>query len=185
MLFCYIFAMWFIVSQVAGGIALVLVVIGYFVKDKIKFLFLNAIANVFYALSFIFANSFVAGIGTFISILRVFLLFIFEKKNKPYPIYLLIIFSIVYIINGIIFFTDFYDIIPICTSILFSSAMWIKNMEYVRYAMLLPNILITIYALIRAVYTSALLDFMEVVVIIVAIIYFHIKKKKEFNLDLM
>lgn len=64
-------------------------------------------------------------------------------------------------------------------------AMCIKDMQKLRYALLIPNILITIYALIFKVYTTALLDFMEVVIIIVAILTFQIKKKKEFNKNLL
>ena len=64
-------------------------------------------------------------------------------------------------------------------------AMWIKDMQKLRYALLIPNILITIYALIFKVYTTALLDFMEVVIIVVAILTFQIKKKKEFNKNLL
>ncbi len=41
----------FVLSQIMGGIALILVAIGYFFKNKVKFLFIQIIANIFYALS--------------------------------------------------------------------------------------------------------------------------------------
>ena len=57
----------FITSQVMGGIALVLVVISVCLKNKKQFFVLQTVANVFYALSFVFADAMVAGINSFIS----------------------------------------------------------------------------------------------------------------------
>lgn len=168
----------FILTQVTGAIALILVCISYFLHSKNNFLIFQVFANIFYALSFVFTGSLVAGIGTFISIFRVLLFYILERKNQNIPFFLIIIFSAVYIINGIIFFKSYLDIIPICTSILFTVAMWMKNIQFVRYFMILPNVLIAIYALLCQAYVTACLDFIEAIVVIIAIIKYHLEQKK-------
>ena len=169
----------FIIAQVLGAIALVLMVISYFVKKKISFLFLQIIANLFYGLSFIFSSSLVAGINSIISILRVIQLYFYEKAGKTDPPYIIIIYSIIYIIVGIIFFNNILDIIPIITPIIFTIAMSMKNMQMVRYLMLPPNALLVFYAVMCQAYTTAILNFVEIIALIVAIIKFSIDKKKE------
>ena len=181
-IFCqirYNIAMNFILAQIMGGIALVLVVISVFLKQKKYYFAMQIVANFFYALSFIFNGGIVAGINSFISIVRVSVLYIFERKQKPAPIYLIAIFSVLYITVGIIFFKTPLDIITIVTPILFTIAMWMKNMQLVRYMMIAPNVLLSIYAILLQVYTTALLDALEVVFIVIAIVKFHIQEHRE------
>lgn len=168
----------FIFAQVSGAIALILVAISYFFKNKDKFLLLQIVANIFYGASFIFNNALIFGINSLISIIRVCIIYFFEKNNKEIPVYLPMFFSVVYILVGIIFYENLIDIIGIITPIIFTIAMCKKNMQHVRILMLIPNILLVISALIYKVYTTALLDLIEVIVIIVAILHFYIQSKK-------
>ena len=166
----------FILAQIFGGIALLLVVVSYFWKDKKVFLMLQVVANIFYGLSFVFSSALVFGINSFISIVRVIVLYVYEKKNMPPPIYLVIPFVLSYLTVGIIFYQQPIDIIGIFTPMLFTIAMWMKNMQLVRYLMLLPNALLVLSALLYSAYTTALLDAVEIAAIVVAIITFHLKK---------
>lgn len=171
----------FIFAQILGGISLILVIVSYFLNSKKNFLFIQIVANVFYGLSFIVNSALVAGINTFISIIRVLLLYLYERKGKTPPIYFIFIFSACYITIGVIFFKNYYDIIVIITPILFTIAMWVKNMQLVRYLMLLPNAILVFYAILNQVYTTALLDLLELITIIVALITYYMHKKKERN----
>ena len=168
----------FITSQVMGGIALVLVVISVFLKNKKQFFVLQTVANVFYALSYVFADAFVAGINFFISCIRAVTLFIYEKIGKQPPLYLLFIFSAIYLTIGIVFYTDAYDFITMITPIVFTIAMFMKNMQLVRILMIPPNVLLVIFAILHQVYTTAILDAFEVVFLVSALIFYAIKEKK-------
>ena len=174
--------MYFIMAQVMGGIALILIIISYFFVDIRNFFVFNIIANIFYAFSFIFCIVLVAGINTLISIVRIIILYYYEKKQKPSPVYLIFIFIICYLTVGIIFFKDYYDVIVIITPILFTISMSMKNMQAIRYMSLLPNALLILYAIANQVYTSALLDLLEFVAIIIALLKFY-KKEKFTNND--
>ena len=74
----------FILSEIFGFIALVLVCVGYFFDNKKIFLISQILANIFYALSYIFVSALVAGINTFISTFRCVYLFLCEKYNFKY-----------------------------------------------------------------------------------------------------
>ena len=65
------------------------------------------------------------------------------------------------------------------TPIIFTVALYMKNMQTVHYLLLLPNAILVVYAFICEVYTTALLDLIEFVVIIISIIKFYIQKKHE------
>lgn len=169
----------FIISQVMGGIALILVVISVFLKNKTHFFLFQTIANIFYALSFVFADAMVAGINSFISCIRVVILFFYEKMGKQPPLYLLVVFSAIYLTIGAVFYTDAYDFITMITPIVFTIAMFMKNMQLVRILMIPPNILLVLFAILHQVYTTAILDAFETCSIVVAIISFAITNKKQ------
>ena len=169
----------FILTQILGGIALILVCFSYFVKNKKYFLPIQVFANIFYAWAFLFQNLFVAGFNTIVSTVRTAIFYLYFKSDKNnIPIYVPLIFTGIYILNFIVFYTSMLDITALFTSIVFTFAFYIKNMQTTRCVSLLPNIMLCVYNFVNRCYSSSALDFIESVVIIVSIIYYHIKSKK-------
>lgn len=169
----------FILTQILGGIALILVCFSYFVKNKKYFLLIQVFANIFYAGAFLFQNLFVAGFNTIVSTVRTAVFYLYFKSDKNnIPIYVPLIFTGIYILNFIVFYTSMLDITALFTSIVFTFAFYIKNMQTTRCVSLLPNIMLCVYNFVNRCYSSSALDFIESVVIIVSIIYYHIKSKK-------
>ena len=167
----------FIIAQILGLIALILVCVGYFVKKHNTFLTIQIIANIFYAGAFLVLKNFAAGIITVVSIIRCIYLSICEKFNFKYTIHFLPIFFVCYITLGIIFWQSWFDIIPIITAIMFTIGFYIKNLQLMRYILIAPNALLVFYCIMSRTYTSALLDFIEILVLIFAIIKFNKQKK--------
>ena len=172
---CYNKFMEFILSQICGGIALILVCIGYFVKKKTKFLIFQIIANLFYAASFILLDTFSAGVITIVSTFRCILFYFFDKKNIPYKktIYSIPAFAIIYITLGILFWKNWLDIIPIISATLFTIAFYVKNIKLVRYLSLPPNIILIVFSFVRLAYLNSVLDLVESIILIIAIIKFR------------
>lgn len=169
----------FILTQILGGVALILVCFSYFVKNKKYFLLIQVFANIFYAGAFLFQNLFVAGFNTIVSIVRTAIFYLYFKSDKNnIPIYVPLIFTGIYILNFIVFYTSMLDITALFTSIVFTFALYIKNMQTTRCVSLLPNIVLCVYNFVNKCYSSSVLDLIESVVIIVSIIYYHIKSKK-------
>lgn len=163
----------FILAQVLGLIALVLVCISYSYNTRKNFLFYQIIANIFYAASFLALDVLVGGLSTVISIFRVVLLYICEKLNKKPSKIIFILFSSFYLISGIIFYENALDIIAIISYEIFNFAMFVKNINMVRILMLPPNIMIITYNILSLTYTNAILDFIEILVLIITIIKFR------------
>lgn len=171
----------FILAQIFGAIALILVCIGYFLKTKSGFMIIQIIANFFYALAFFVVGAYVGASIVTISIFRCGYLYFAEKKSFKYTLHFLLIFVALYVVMTIVFWQNIFDIMPLLTSIMFTLAYTIKNLQTMRYVLIVPNSILVIYNIFMTTYTSALLDFLEVVVIIIAITKFYFVNKKNPN----
>ncbi len=170
----------FIISQVLGGIALILVCISYFCNKKV-FLIFQTVANVFYGSAFLVSLSLVAGINTFISMTRTALFYFYERKNKTIPFFYIPIYSIIYITIGLVFLKSPWDILTVISPIIFTFAMSLRKMIVVNFTLILPNLMLVIYNIFNTFYTSAILDGIEIIVIIVSISLYFIRKKQIAN----
>ena len=68
---------------------------------------------------------------------------------------------------------------PLVTSTMFTIGFAFKDLQKMRYFLLIPNAILVVYNILVSTYTSALLDLLEVIVIIVAIIRFYCLNKKQ------
>lgn len=168
----------FILAQIFGAISLILICIGYFLKKKSQFLIIQIVANIFYAGAFVVVGAFVGAGLTMISTLRCVYIYVAEKKEFKYKLHLLPIFVVTYIVTTIIFWQSPYDLMPLLTSTMFTIGFAFKDLQKMRYFLLMPNIILVVYNVLVSTYTSALLDALEVVIIIVAIIRYHYMSKK-------
>lgn len=168
----------FIIAQVLSSVALILVAISYFVQHKTTFLLLHVFANVFYGAAFLVSQFFVPGLNTYISIVRAIVFYLYVKFSKKIPYYYVFIFTALYCLVGFIFYSSPWDILTTVSPILFTIAMVIPNLLIMKYCMLLPNMLLVVFNCLHGLYVSALLDILEIVVLIVAIVYTHIKLRK-------
>ena len=171
----------FILAQILGGIALILVCVGYFLKKKSHFLIIQTVANFFYAGAFFVVGAYVGAGLVVVSIFRCVYLYIAEKYSFKYTVHFLPIFIVCYIIITIIFWDSPWDFVPLITSTLFTVGFTIKNLQTMRYVLTIPNALLVLYNILKTTYTSALLDFIELIVIIVVIIRYNINKKRSEN----
>ncbi len=168
----------FILAQILGGIALILVCIGYFLKTKSAFMIIQTIANFFYASAFFVVGAYVGAGLVMISLFRCVYLYVVEKKSFKYTLHFLPIFIVLYIITTIIFWNNPFDFMPLITSTLFTIGFTIKNLQNMRYILIIPNAILVAYNIFTTTYTSALLDLIEIIVIVVAIIKFNIDNKR-------
>lgn len=171
----------FILAQILGGIALILVCVGYFFKKKSHFLIIQTVANFFYAGAFFVVGAYVGAGLVVVSIFRCVYLYIAEKHSFKYTVHFLPIFIVCYITITIIFWDSPWDFVPLITSTLFTVGFTIKNLQTMRCVLTIPNALLVLYNILKTTYTSALLDFIELIVIIVVIVRYNINKKRSKN----
>ena len=162
----------FIIAQVLGFIALILVCISYSFNSKKTFLAYQILANIFYSASFLSLGVLVGGLNTIVSIARVAVLYIYEKKDKSPPVWLYVTFAMLYLVTGNICYQSSLDIMAVIAYEIFNVAMFCRYIELTRYMMVFPNCIIVIYNILSQTYTNAILDFVEIVVLVTMIVRF-------------
>ena len=171
--------MLYTLSQISGYTSLLFVAISYFCKNKSKFLIFQSISDIFYAMAYLFINIYVAGIITIISSIRCIVFHLFEKKNISHFKITLPIFLSLNMLITILFWQSTSDIIPLITSIVYTLIFVFKNTQLIRYISIIPSVALCIYNIYFRLYGIALLDILEIVVLIVSIIYFARTKHKK------
>lgn len=176
----------FIISQILGIIALLLVCVGYFQKNKDNMMIFQSLANVFYASAFLVLKSYVGGIIVIISTIRcLYVYFSSKMENKGKTIYskFILLFIPVYIIIGIVFWQSFFDFVPIITASMFTIAFYVKDLQTIRFLTLIPNALLVFYNIYITTYSNALLDMLEIIVCVVSIIKFWKSEQQITNIQ--
>lgn len=174
----------FILAQAFGGIALVIVCVGYFLRSKAKFMITQVLSDVFYSLAFFVVGEFVGGSIVCVSILRCIYIYIAESKNFKYMHHFLPIFIAAYVVLTAVFWENAFDLMPLFSSILFTIGYVMKNLQAMRCLLIVPNVVLVVYNILTTTYVSAVLDFVEVVVIVTAILKFYFEEKRQKkNLD--
>ena len=171
----------FILAQILGGIALILVCVGYFLKKKSHFLIIQTVANFFYSAAFFVVGAYVGAVLVVISIFRCIYLYFAEKHSFKYKLHFLSIFILCYVVMTVLFWDSPYDFIPLITSTMFTIGFTIKNLQLMRYVLIIPNVLLVLYNILKTTYTSALLDLIEVFVIVFVIVKHKLKNKGVVN----
>ena len=106
---------------------------------------------------------------------------ILEDKGKKTPQILIGIYSIIYIVIGIITFNSLIDILPIIASILFIVTLRQEKEKYVRLLILGNSISWIIYDFIVSAYLTSISDLFTIVSTITAIYRYDIKKEVKEN----
>lgn len=163
----------FIFAQIFGIIALIFISISYFQKSKGKILLLNVIANAFYAIAFLFTNTLVAMCITFISISRCVFIYYAEKYSFKYKYHCIPLFICAYATVCIFLWTSALDLLPLLTSTIYTIGFSIQNIQTMRCVFVIPNAILIFYNIIVGTYTNALLDTMEIIILICSIIKFR------------
>ena len=151
----------FILAQILGFIALIVVCVGYFLKKKSHFMIAQVIANFFYASAFLVVGARVGAILVTISLFRCIYLYYAEKYNFKYKIHFIPVFLLLYTSMTILFWNKPYDFLPLMSSTLFTIGYTLNNMQKMRYILIIPNSILVVYNILSTTYTSALLDFIS------------------------
>lgn len=168
-----------IIVYTVGGIALIFWILSIQNTKKIKILRLQNIANLFYAIQYAVLSAFSAMGMNVLSLVRGIIFINYEKRKKQNSNVIIIIFSVITILIGIITYDSWYSLIPIINTLAYSYSTWQKNTKIIRIIFFVAAILWIIYNFIVKAYIPMIGNVLEVISAIVAIIKFDILKKKK------
>ncbi len=170
----------FIFTQLFGMTATVLLCVSYLVKNKKTFLFLGLMGDIIYGLTFIFVNSWGAGLITFLSCGQYLFVLHYDKTQKQLPKPIAFLFIVSFIVVGCLDFSSVWDIIPILTYILYTFALYYEDIKKIRFVYLVANSLLAIYDIMVMAYANALEDGIESICLLSVVIVDFIKSRKKY-----
>ena len=174
------------VALIVSFVAMSLIVSSYFFEKKVYFLLFQAMGTVFLVLSYLFSGEYFATIGLTVGLSRTLTYFLLEQKGKDTPISLVFLFSgltlaAYFIVNlGILKTAKPIDIFYVASLVSYAIVFRMKNVELMRYLVLIPTALGTLYNILCSapIFTTVSYAF-EVAAGVYAVIKFNILGKKE------
>lgn len=171
----------FILAQFFGVTATLILCLSYVVKNKKAFLLVGLLGDIVYGLTFVFVNSWGAGIITLLSCMQYIFVLIFDKKQKTLPKPIAFMFIIAFIVAGTLDFTSYWDIIPIITYIWFTIALYFEDISKIRLMYLIANMSLAVYDVMVTAYANAFEDSIESIFLMSMVIVDLVKSKKKYN----
>lgn len=165
----------------ASFLALCCIVISYFLKSKALYLAFQSVGIVFLVLTYFFSALFFPMISLFIGLLRVLIYFLYEQKQKTAPLWvalLLILATLTayVVVNVIVLKTArILDILNVAAMVLYALVTRVRNLKFVRFAIIAPAFLSALYNLLLGgqPFTTALYLF-EIAACLLSILRFYV-----------
>lgn len=164
-----------LIAQIIGIVAFLTFIFSVQKKNKKKLLILQLIANFLYGIQYLLLLAPTASFMNFISVIRCYIFYIYEEKNKKPSKLVLTSILIFIILIGIFTVNNYLSIIPVAIAILYTISTWQKNMNITRWCFTIAAMLWILYNISVGAYTSLIGNSFELISGITSLIRF--KKK--------
>ena len=165
----------FYVAQLFGIIALIVLMISFQNNKKETLLKYQIFSSLLFALQYLFLN---AISGCLMNIMTMVRNIIYKKFNDRIPIKYLILVIICMIILSAFSYNGLISLLPTLAVILYSIALWQKNLTITRIIEIISCSLFIIYNIKVLAISGLVSTFIEMFSAIIAIYKFDIKKSK-------
>ncbi len=164
-----------IIGQIIGFIYLILFIISFQFKDKEKLMKLRIISKIFASIHYILIGATQGFISQFLGIFPNYFAYIYEENIKVKKL-IVILFSILFIILGIIFYKNIYDILLIVASVITVISLFIKGTKYIRIMQFVISPMFLIYNIVNLSYAGILIEIFVIISCIIGFIRLDNKK---------
>ena len=172
-------------ALISSFIALCFVVSSYFFKERIYYLLFQSLCIVFLILSYLFDGNYFAMVGLIIGLGRVLVYFLYERKNVVAPVWVAVLIclatlSAYCVVNlWILKNAKPLDILNLALLCLYAVIMRIRNMELLRWLIVIPTAMAILYNALCGAAVFAVISYVfEVCANIYAIVKFNILEKR-------
>lgn len=165
----------FILAQILGIIIFITGVISYSKKETKQVYFYNGITNGLLVIQYVLLGAYTGAISCLMATIRNVILIYYKKRI---PISYLVIYLIISVLINVYFVKSFIDIIPIFNIVIFSIALWSKNIRHIKITGIMTCTNGIIFNAYKNAYTSILYEFICGLAGVNALIEINRSKKK-------
>ncbi len=165
----------FIIAQIIGIIALIILMISFQKNTKRKLLTYQIVSSFLYAIQYFFLKAYTGFFMNFTCMIRNY---IFNRYKNKVPIYCLIIIILIMISFSILTYSGLISLLPMIAVVLYSFALWYGNLKIIRITEVISCSLFIIYNIKVLAITGLIATFIEMLAAIIAIYKFDIKNRR-------
>ncbi len=165
----------FILAQILGGIALIILVISFQKNKKNALLRYQVFSSIFFALQYLCLN---ALNGCLMNVMTAIRDYLFSRFKNQVPMIYLIIIILIMIILSILSFNGIISLLPAIAVIIYSIAIWYGDLRVIRIVEVISCLLFIIYNIKVLAIVGLVSTIIELLSALVAIYRFDIRKVK-------
>ena len=165
----------FYLAQLFGIIALIILIISFQKNDKNLLLKYQIFSSLFFAIQYLCLNAITGCLMNLMTLVRNV---IYKRFNNNTPLLYLLTVILVMVVLSMFSYNGIISILPTIAVILYSIALWQKNLTITRYTEVISCSLFIIYNIKVLAITGLISTIIEMFFAFVAIYRFDIKKEK-------
>lgn len=169
----------YIISQVLVFTSMLFLAITFFIKNKTLILVFSGVACLLYALQYLLLGAYTGMVLDLAAVVRAVWFFICENKSKKTRLVSLIVVNVIMASLGFITFSNLFDLLIICAALVYTYALWQKNIKIYRYLALSSSASWLIYNIYHNTVFGIICEAIMCVIGICGIITFYITKKRQ------
>lgn len=159
----------FIIAQIFGVCGIISSVLSMQMEKRKNIIIMLILLNLSSALNFLFLGSYTGSFISFFAILETFINYLFERKGKNVPIYVIMLYVIINIILGSLSFQTIMDILPIICSIIFCLTIYSKKESNIRKLMFINQVFWLVYDIYTKAYMFSICNILTMISVLIAI----------------
>jgi 8-oxo-dGTP diphosphatase len=128
--------------------------IGAQAKTQRSFLFFQLIINILYCVHYAFLSATTATVVCIICVIRTLIFYLYRRKDKTVPIWLLIVILAVVIGSGVFTWEGWLSLLPIVATILFTFGQWQSNVKVTRLFVIAGDLTWIVYNIFYLAYAD-------------------------------
>lgn len=162
-------------AQIMGALAIILWVVSIIQRKKSDMLLVQTGANLIFGLQYTFLNVISAAGVNYVSFLRSFMFYNFEKQGKQPPQRILLFFIILTICLGGVTYTNIFHLIPIFIGLAYAYALWQNNLLVTRVIYVMCAVVWIHYNTIVGAHMGIIGNVLEITIGLFSIFKYHFK----------
>lgn len=173
------------IALIISFVAMLMYGSSYLFKKKSTYLMFQGFGGLSLVFSYLFMGNYFAMISLFIGLSRTVIYFLFEKKDKAIPFWIVVVNCIALFLNYVVVnvfilnSANFVDILLVISFCLYAVVFSFRNLQRVRYTITIPLALTVLYnILINAPIFTVISYSFELAVAIATIIYYSMPSKR-------
>ena len=135
------------------------------------------ITNALYGIQYVLLNAWAGVVCSSIGILRSIVYYYYERKNKKKPVFVLLILLGFLIGFDILFYQDWFSLLPLVGTIAFTWTLWLSDTKYFRKAALIDPVMYSMYDIHVRAYADLPGVLIEFIGAVIAFVRLDVLKK--------